>query len=114
MSTGYGHLADEEFWAEVAALLALLVRHHGGTWASQVGGLADYVHAEAERRDPELAASARRRAGIVRAADARAPSGLDALAADLPFTPGEEAEWQDLITGYNQRFADLAGCPGGT
>lgn len=108
MTTGYEHMTDAEFWAEVGDLLTLIQRHAkpGAALADGVGALADYVHAEAERRDPELAASARRQSELVKAADARQqPPDWDA---DLPFTEEEQAEWQQLIIGYRQRLAALA------
>ena len=108
MGTGYEHQTDQQFWTEVAGLLQLIIRHHGGTPATQVTGLADYVHAEAERRDPALAASRRRRNELARTAAAREPVRFEAPLTPLPFTDTEKAAWQQAITAYNERFASLA------
>lgn len=79
-------MSDQEFWAGVASLLELIGQAHGGSPASLVGGLADYVLKEAEYRDPDLAAAARRRQELVKAASARLPLTFEALFEPLPFT----------------------------
>jgi hypothetical protein len=111
MSTGYEHLDDAAFWAEVRGLLDLLIRHHGGTRASQVTGLAGYVRNEAERRDPELGANTARAVEMAKAAWRRAcDSGADPLDFwDLDtYTPAETAEADQLGAAYRERFAALA------
>lgn len=96
MSTGYEHMTGRGFWTEVAHLLTMVT----------AGGLADYVHAEAQRRDSELAAVARRRLAMVAAAEAREP--FDPMVTCTPFTPEEDAEYDRLCTAYNERLATLA------
>jgi hypothetical protein len=114
--TGYEGLADEQFWAEVRELLELLARHHGGEMAAQVGALADYMRAEADRRDPQLAASTARTAELAKAAWDRACDGgmspLDAWDADI-CTPAETAELDQMGGAYARRLAQLARHGGG-
>jgi len=106
MATGYEHMTDHEFWTKVAELLGILVRHHEGSPAAYIGGLADYVHEEAERRDPELAALARACLAMVKAADARVP--FDPMDMEVHFTAEEDVEYDRLRDAYNERFAGLA------
>jgi hypothetical protein len=104
MSTGYEHMTDQEFWAEVAHLLALV----------PVGGLADYVHAEAERRDAQLAANRQARHALHEVATGRAiaraqAAGTWADPMDAELNAGEKAESWRLLDAYNERLTLLAG-----
>ena len=103
MSTGYEHMTGREFWAEVAGLLAL----------APVGGLADYVHAEAERRDTELAANRQARHALHETATGRAiaraqAAGTWADPMDAELNADEKAKSWRLLDAYNERFALLA------
>jgi hypothetical protein len=100
MSTGYEHLTDAEFWAEVRELLAID--------RVDVGSLAGYVHEEAERRDPELARLRWEHAAVSRVVMARVPVDTDALAVDAPMTAAEEAQDGRLWESYRARFRELA------
>lgn len=102
-STGYEHMSDVQFWAEVGELLQL----------TDVGGLADYVHEEARRRVPDLRGNFDRRTALVQAAwDREGFDPVTSLAADAPFTPAEEAEFERLVSEYSALLITLA-YPGG-
>ena len=109
MGTEYEHMTDAEFWADVARVLTIIQRHQpdGEDPANAVGALADYVTAEAERRDPELAANARRRLEMVHAANERVP--FDPMDMSVHFTAEEDAEFDRLYAAYRQRLTALAG-----
>jgi len=106
LMTGYEAKTDDEFWAEVRSLLehlAACTHLGGGELSVQVGGLADYVTEEAERRDEQLAANADRRLEMIKAAACGDPACLD-----THFTPAQEAEFDQLATAYRDRFTELA------
>jgi hypothetical protein len=96
-------MTDREFWAEVAHLLTL----------APVGGLADYVHGEAERRDAQLAANRHARHALHEVAAERAvaraqSAGTWADPVDAELNAGEKAESWRLLDAYNERFAALS------
>lgn len=96
-------MADSEFWALCRDLLA-----HGS-----VSELADYVHDEAERRDPELARLRQERRAIYAAALARTPEGADPFDAPEPLDGDEDARAAALWDAYVTRFTALATTPDG-
>jgi len=102
-TTGYERMTDAEFWAEVRGLLSMD--------RVDTGSLADYVHEEAERRDPELARLRRERDAIFRAAVERAAAEtpfMDLLDASEP-NDAENAQATALWASYSARFHVLAG-----
>jgi hypothetical protein len=109
MATGYEHLSDEKFWAEVRELLELIQRDSrpAAPLTAWTDALADYVITEAETRDPVLAANRRQRRAMTGEAGER--EGISP--ADLVttgFTAAENARYDTLAAAYRRRLVSFA------